>query len=399
MVALLVAFVLTRAAGAWLADHPLQYGNDMTSDVELYEFWAEDIVDGGRPYTDVPVQYPPGLLPFILAPETTGDLSSYRTSLIGLMLLMDALGLIGLVLIANRHGSSLGPWIWVVAIPLIGPLVYLRLDLVPAVATLWAVERASRGAWAGAGAWLGLGVVAKLYPILLLPISFICSPERRRFVVGAVVVPALALLPFVLSPRGLVRNVLEYHAGRDVHIESTWGLLLLVSSKLGSNVSLHFGAGSFNVLGPGSSGVRIAALVSVVLTVGLSAWFAGRVLLRGDTAGLADLMYATLAMSVALSTVFSPQFVLWLLASGAAALCSSNTSIRMPVLLLVPIAVLTQWLFPFAYGHLLAMDARGMLLLATRNLLVLASGSLAFLLLWKKRSRRPVGSLGVGNHR
>ncbi len=370
----------------------------MTSDVELYEFWAEDIVDGGRPYTDVPVQYPPGLLPFILAPETTGDLSSYRTSLIGLMLLMDALGLIGLVLIADRHGSSLGPWIWVVAIPLIGPLVYLRLDLVPAVATLWAVERASRGAWAGAGAWLGLGVVAKLYPILLLPISFICSPERRRFVVGAVVVPALALLPFVLSPRGLVRNVL-----------STTQEGTCISKAPGACCSWF-----------PRSWDRTSPCTSAPVLQRSWSWLVGREdrcsrlgrphgraisLVRRSspsprgTAGLADLMYATLAMSVALSTVFSPQFVLWLLASGAAALCSSNTSIRMPVLLLVPIAVLTQWLFPFAYGHLLAMDARGMLLLATRNLLVLASGSLAFLLLWKKRSRRPVGSLGVGNHR
>lgn len=388
MVALLVVFVLTRAAGALLADHPLQYGRNVTGDVELYEFWAHHILEGASPYSDVGVQYPPGLLPFILAPETTGDLSSYRTSLIALMLLVDTLGLIGLVLIADRHGSLLGPWIWVIAIPLIGPLVYLRLDLVPAVATIWAVERASRSAWAGAGAWLGLGSAAKLYPILLLPISFICSPERRRFIVGAMVVPVLALLPFVLSPRGLIRNVLEYHAGRDVHIESTWGLLLLVASKLGLlTVSVRFSAESFNVVGPGSSTVRIAALVSALLTVGLAAWFAGRVLRRGDVVGLTDLMYATLAMSVALSTVFSPQFILWVLAPGAAALCSTNTSIRMPVLLLVPIAALTQWLYPFAYGHVLAMDAGGLLLLASRDLLVLASGSLAFLSLWRKRSR------------
>ena len=388
MIALLVVFVLTRATAAWLADHPLEYGRDVTGDVELYEFWAEGIVDGGSPYTDVPVQYPPGLLPFILAPETTGDLSSYRTSLIGLMLLIDALGLIGLVLIATRHGSSLGPWTWVVALPLIGPLVYLRLDLVPAVATIWAVERASRGAWAGAGVWLGLGAAAKLYPLLLLPISFVCSPQRRRFVVGAIVVPALALLPFVLSPRGLIRNVLEYHAGRDVHIESTWGLLLLVASKLGLDVSMRFSAESFNVVGPASSSVQIAALVSAVLAVGMTAWFAARALPRGDVEGLADLMFATLAMSIAVSTVFSPQFILWMLAPGAAALSSSNTSIRMPVLLLVPIAALTQWLYPFAYGHLLAMDAGGLLLLATRNLLVIASAALAFVSLWRKRSRR-----------
>jgi hypothetical protein len=91
-------------------------------------------------------------------------------------------------------------------------------------------------------------------------------------------------------------------------------------------------------------------------------------------------------MSIALSTVFSPQFILWMLAPGAAALCSTGTSLRMPVLLLVPIAALTQWLYPFEYGHLLAVDARGLLLLALRDLLVLASASLAFVLLWKNRN-------------
>jgi hypothetical protein len=99
-------------------------------------------------------------------------------------------------------------------------------------------------------------------------------------------------------------------------------------------------------------------------------------------------MFATLAMSIALSTVFSPQFILWMLAPGAAALCSSSTSVRTPVLLLIPIAALTQWLYPFAYGHLLAMDAGGLLLLASRDLLVLASGSLACRSLLRKRSRR-----------
>jgi hypothetical protein len=397
MVALLVVFLLTRVGGAWLADHPVQYGRNVTGDVELYEFWADQIEEGGSPYTDVPVQYPPGLLPFIMAPETLGDLLSYRTSLIGLMVIVDALGLIGLALIAHRQGSLLGPWIWVIAIPLIGPLVYLRLDLVPAVATIWAVERLSRGAWAGAGAWLGLGAAAKLYPALLLPVSFISSPKRRRFLVGACVVPALALLPFVLSPRGLIHNVLEYHAGRDVHIESSWGLLLLVASKLGLNVCIRFSAESFNVLSPVSSAVRILALISTALTIGVATWFAARVLRRGDVVGLTGLMYATLAMSIAVSTVFSPQFILWMLAPGAAALCSTGTSLRMPVLLLVPIAALSQLLYPFEYGHLLAMDTRGLLLLALRDLLVLTSASLAFVMLWKNRSSKSRSTSGLAD--
>jgi hypothetical protein len=35
MVALLAVFLLTRVGGAWLADHPIQYGRNVTGDVEL----------------------------------------------------------------------------------------------------------------------------------------------------------------------------------------------------------------------------------------------------------------------------------------------------------------------------------------------------------------------------
>jgi hypothetical protein len=60
--------------------------------------------------------------------------------------------------------------------------------------------------------------------------------------------------------------------------------------------------------------------------------------------------------------------------------------------MLVPIAALTQWLYPFEYGHLLAIDAQGLILLTFRNLLVLVSASLAFLLLWRRRNR-PIDSV------
>jgi hypothetical protein len=174
-------------------------------------------------------------------------------------------------------------------------------------------------------------------------------------------------------------------------------LLLLVASKLGLNVSIRFSAESFNVLSPVSSAVRILALISTALTIGVATWFAARVLRRGDVVGLTGLMYATLAMSIALSTVFSPQFLLWMLAPGAAALCSTGTSLRMPVLMLVPIAALTQLLYPFEYGHLLAVDARGLLLLALRDLLVLTSASLAFVLLWKNRNSKSRSTGGLAD--
>lgn len=389
LLVLAVAFVLTRTAGAWLADHPEQYGRNITSDVGIYQYWADRIVEGEAPYTRVPVEYPPGSLPFIMAPAWLSGPASYRTILIVLMAGVDAAGLVGLVLIARRWGSSLGPWLWTAVIPLLGPIVYLRLDIVPAVATIWAVERMSCGAWAGAGAWLAGGAVAKLYPAMLLPLGMITTRQRRRYILGAVAVVGLALLPFASAPRGLVSNVLEHHAGRDIHIESSWGALLLLLSKGGLDVSVGFDAGSFNAVTAASSLVRIGAFTLAVLALGVATWFAARVVRRDDVTRLTALMYGTVSLIVGLSTVFSPQFVLWMLALGAAALCATGSSIRWPIMLLLPIAGLTQILYPFRYEHLLAVDASGLMLLGLRNALVLATGIWTFTLLWRTRAPTP----------
>jgi hypothetical protein len=381
---LLGVFVLTRLVGAWLADHPGSYGRNVTGDVELYQYWADRIVGGHAPYTGVPVEYPPGLLPFILGPEASPVHASYRTLLIWLMLVVDSLGLFGLTLTARRWGSMWGPWLWVLVVPLIGPIVYVRLDLVPAVATIWAMERVSAGAWGGAGGWMGLGTAAKLYPALLLPLGVLVARSRRRFIVWTVCVLAFAFLPFALSPRGLVRNVIGYHAGRDIQIESTWGLLLLVASKVGHKVSLAFGAGSFNVVSSVSSPLKVLALASSLLAVTAGAFFAARAIPRGDGKGLAALMFGTLSLSIGLGTVFSPQFVLWMLALAAAASCALSSPVRIPALLLIPVAVLTQLLYPFQYKHLIVADGLGLLLLALRNGLVLALALSALLLVWRR---------------
>ena len=93
---------------------------------------------------------------------------------------------------------------------------------------------------------------------------------------------------------------------------------------------------------------------------------------------LTALMYATMSLAIGLGTVFSPQFVLWTLALGAGALCARGSRIRGPALMLLPIAALTQVVFPFQYRHLIVTDGWGLTLLGVRNLMVLASGTLAF---------------------
>ncbi|HEU4993249.1 MAG TPA: glycosyltransferase 87 family protein [Gemmatimonadaceae bacterium] len=382
--ALLLVFVASRAITAWWADHPERYGSprfSVVTDVTLYESWARAMVlRGMAPYADFAIEYPPGVVPFVVAPQlVSSDSSSYRSRFILLMLLVDTAGAIGLGLIARRGGSVAGLWLWTIALPLLGPLVYARLDLVVATATIWALASAAHGRWIGAGAWLGFGAMVKVYPALLMPLAFVQSPERRRLVIGASVAVVLSLAIVVGAFVPLFRQVVVYHTARGVSFESTWGALLLLSSKFGHEVRYQFDYGALLVQGGGA-----ALLKRIGTLLMLAAVAAGTLLMRrtarGDARILASGSFGTLATVVGVASVFSPQFVIWLIALGAAALCFRGQAARDVVLLVIPIAAISQLLYPFLYGQLIARDFAALSLLVLRNSMILGAGVAALVL-------------------
>ena len=131
--ALIGAFLITRLLMAFLAGNPPLYtqtGLPITPDVYLYREWGVQIIAFGRmPYSEVPIEYPPGVLPFVLLPAWLLDRLSvpFLFSFVVLMTMVDGLGLIGLRRLGRRWSSQLGSWLWVVALPPLGPIVVLRL--------------------------------------------------------------------------------------------------------------------------------------------------------------------------------------------------------------------------------------------------------------------------------
>jgi hypothetical protein len=382
--AVVVAWALTRIVLAWLADHPNVYGTPftrVTGDVDLYRSWTASMIgEGLSPYRDVRIEYPPGSLPFLGAPwpwVTAGG--AYRTGFIAVMLAVDAFGLAGVLLLYRRWGGRVGPWAWVGLVTLLGPVAYLRLDLVPAVATIWALERASARARLTAGAWMGFGVLAKLYPALLLPVMGLRSRAPGRLVAGAALVTLAGLAPFIGSLDDLSESVLGYHSERGIQVESSWGLMLLVASRAGYPISVAYEFGAFHV------SARIAPLLewaSVALSaavLGAVVWWSmrGTASTGGTSAALG--LFGTLALVLCTSPVLSPQFLLWIIALAAVAACGGRQRMGWALLALTAAAALTQLVYPFAYDRLLARDGGALALLAARNLALGATGVLALI--------------------
>ncbi len=391
---LLFVFVATRTAGGWLADHPEHYrggfNTTVTYDPTLYENWAAEVRQGRTAYGDVKIEYPPGSLPFMIAPLLKSAGHPYLPRFIGLMLAVDVVGLAGLLVIARRSRSWWGPWAWTLLVPMLGPIAYTRLDMVPAVAIIWALERAQAQGWFGAGGWLGFGAVAKIYPGILVPLLLASRWRWKwRILLGAVSVFILFLLPFVGSLPGLWDSVVGYHTQRGLQIESTWGITMLASGHFGHTVQAVLDHGSWNAFGEGSSTLKS---ISVVMSAGVlvgGIWLAAKRVHRESMAGLAVVMFATLALILAVGTVFSPQFMLLLsaLAAVSASLCVRE--VRVPLVLMGAANVLSQLVYPFHYDGLLMNHTLPVATVAVRNAMVLAIGIMLFAKLWRGRFAGP----------
>ncbi|MEU1125023.1 glycosyltransferase 87 family protein, partial [Streptomyces sp. NPDC005899] len=168
-------------------------GPDVTSDVSgIYRGWYEVLRGGSYPLDDVTWQYPPAAALAILSPALLPFLE-YASAFFVLVLVCDALTFGLLTYAGTRSGRrGAGAWVWVVGVPLLGPTVYARYDLMVtavAVAALLAGVRRPRAL----GALAAFGALLKVWPVL------------PRDVVQRVGTAAQHLVPAAVDPRDVTR--------------------------------------------------------------------------------------------------------------------------------------------------------------------------------------------------
>ena len=393
---LVVAFLATRAAPVVLTLHPQLYGPEISNpagDVGRYAAWGTAAIGHGLvPYRDFDVEYPPGALAFVLVPAVLGGGTFSAPAFVALLVAVDLAAFLVLVSWARRAGSWAGAAVWLVLPPALGVVLYGRLDLLPAVALLVALERAHARRWTASGIWLGLGAAAKLVPGVFLPVFVVAAAARRwRVVGGAVAGGAVAWLPYAAYSRGLWHDVVGYHLARGIHLESLWGSALNLARLRGASVTLLYEHGAYGITGDGVDGMLTASAVLVVVVlaatvaVALARW-------RGRPwrahAELAVAVTATLALLLATTRVFSPQFVVWLLAAGASALTVTPGVRRWLLPALAAVVVLTVLEYPLGFDLLRQGVTWPAVALAVRNVVVLGVG-VACTLRWVRPAGQP----------
>ena len=384
LILILAAFVLSRSVAGYIADHPEVYGAnraDGTGDVQRYDQLTWEMRhEDASPYGQfLSMEYPPGAIPIMMIPRYVRA-ADYRTEFVILMVLFDAVGLFGLVRIAQRSGSWWGVAVWFLLIPALGPVTYTRLDLVVAVVLVWAVERALAGRWDHVGILIGIGGAVKLVPLLLLPMLFFVAPRARRraLVGGCAAVVALALFPFYDKLPDVYRSVIGYHAERGIQAESIWGAGLLAARRLFDYpVSIVGSHRAWDAQAAASSLLKTISNVSSLLVVAGATVLAARTRV-GDLRRVALLMFGAMSLLVGFGSVYSPQYILWLIALGAVAMALAPRLAAPAIGVLGVTTLLAHLEFPVWFWDVLFYDKGGALIvLAVRDVLTIAIGALA----------------------
>jgi hypothetical protein len=350
---------------SWALLHTSFYRHKQLIDTPVYQRYGNAIANGKVPYRDFDVEYPPGALPVfalpgLAEPGRNQEVSvGFRRSFETLMWLCGAAALAAMAVVMRRlRRTTLNVWAALcfaaVAPLLLGSVVLSRYDLWPAAFVAAALAALVSGRLRLGHALLGLGVTAKLYPVVLIPLGvvFVWKRAGRREALtclGLVLgVAAAVFAPFVILSPGGVWESLTVQLTRPLQVESLGSALLLVGHHVfGLGVTGETSHGSQNLAG---SAAEWLAVASTVLQAGVLIWiWAAFARGRGGAEALVRSTAAALCAFIAFGKVLSPQFPIWLIA--IVPLVRGRRGLGASVLLAVAL-VLTQTWFPQRYFRL-----------------------------------------------
>ncbi|MEU0137450.1 glycosyltransferase family 87 protein [Streptomyces sp. NPDC006296] len=355
-------------------------GPDVTSDVSvIYRGWYGVFHAGSYPLDDVTWQYPPAAALAVLSPDLLPFLD-YASAFFVLALVCDAL-VFGLLSYAGgrpgmRHA---GTRLWVAGVPLLGPTVYARYDLMVtavAVAALLAGVRHPRVL----GALAAFGALLKVWPVLLLVGTVRGRETRRAWSAAALTAAGLALAAAVVLPGGYA--FLTFQRDRGLEVESLGALVFHVARQFGWEGRVELRYGSMEFAGPQVALVSTLMLALSVLALGwLLVWR-----LRARTFAVhttADAAFTAVLLFTVTSRVISPQYMVWPLGLAAVCLVFRGSRMAGPGCLVLAATAVTLLEFPLGFSHVVASDARGVLLMVLRNGLLVAAALTAGRRLWR----------------
>jgi hypothetical protein len=299
----------------------------------------------------------------------------YLVAFIVLMLALDAVFCYTLWRsTGRRHDSAID--FWLIFAPLIGPLSYLRFDMLPAVLAGGALLATRRKPWV-TGALTGLGAAIKLWPALLIGAFMSYKPDRRAACLAFIVVGfGLALISLIFGGWSRLMSPLIWQSDRGLQIESIWATPLMVGRAVMPDhwiidMSQYQ---AYEVFGPGAETWVTISNVATLLGLAMIILLTVRAFRHDGSTPVAIgfVVLATVAIMIITNKTLSPQYLLWLGGPMATLLVfrqharpEEDRAIRRVAVQLLILALLTQLVYPVLYPGYLGRHGHAMIIIST----------------------------------
>ena len=327
-----------------------------------------------------------------------GSRVGYLVAFVIFMLALDALFTYALWRSAGRkHDTAID--FWLIFVPLIGPLSYLRFDMLPAVLAGGALLAARHKPWV-TGALTGLGAAVKLWPALLIGAFMSYRSDRRPVGTAFVIVGfGLALISLIFGGWSRLISPLTWQSDRGLQIESIWATPLMLARAFMPDrwivdISRYQ---AYEIFGPGVDGWIMISNVATLLGLAMIILLTVRAFRHDGSTPVAIgfVIVATVAIMTITNKTLSPQYLLWLGGPMAALLAfrPQATPNELPAInrmsgQLLILAVLTQLVYPLFYDSYLGRQGQWMIIVSTlvtavRNLALVVFAVEACWLAWR----------------
>jgi hypothetical protein len=358
--------------------------------VGQYLPWAQRAVEGrGIVGIDEPWVYPVVALVPLLLPMVFGA-AAYGLCWIVMITALDA---IAVAVLAARPGAGRrAVWWWMLFLLLLGPIALVRLDSVSVpLALLGVVWLATRPRTAlvllTVATWL------KFWPAAVLASVFIALRHRIRTVVTVLVTSAvLVVVPLLLGGGRYLLSFIGTQSTRALQVEApvaTPWLWAAAAHLLNAQVYYDAPINTWEVTGQGT--VAAMHLMMPLLAFGVLVTAALGVLAtrRRGADALPELMLALVVVFITFNKVLSPQYITWIAVPIVYGLLQHGRRFRVPAVLALAIALLTQGYYPWLYKDMLHGGVVPALILGLRNVALFVLLGWAIVRLCRRRTPAP----------
>jgi hypothetical protein len=387
---IIFAYITMRywAVGAGLKWISYPHGDQLFSDVSLYDFWGNNIANGTFPnspnipqdqqWTNDAWQYPAlAAWIFILGYK----LHTAMIGFIQLVIIAD-FSLLGLLLWAGRArkddrgfvtqpANYLPALIWLAAPIFVGPLLVGRFDVFPTltiVAALLAATNARRF-----GIWIAVGFLLKVWPVFgLLGLARGKFKEGFAWFAG-VSFAVTAILYFWWSDS---LSFLSGQGKRGLQIESVGALPYMIFGQADNQQAIAFRYGSWEITGAGTQYVSLGMTLVLVALIAILAWWRWQG--RLEMIPGADIAMLAVLISLCTSRVLSPQYSIWIIGLVAVAAFNKQPRFWLIASLLATSVAFGQYLYPGNYSEFQLLHTSGVLIQSVRIICLLVATALCW---------------------